>query len=92
MNKIDLLFGTIIGFLSTLLGSYLFLKIFTSYDFRYAIEVMISEGYLGKLIALGAILNIGIYFLLLKLNKELMAQGVILGTIILAIITLFLQK
>ena len=90
MNKIDLLYGAIIGFLTTLLGCYLFLAIFTNYDFTYAIQVMISEGYLGKLIALGAILNIGIYFYLLKINKELMARGVILGVLLLTIITLFL--
>ena len=85
-----MLYGAIIGFLATILGSYLFLKTFTTYDFKFAIEVMISEGYLGKLIALGAILNIGIFFLLLKMKKELMARGVVLAVLILTIITLFI--
>ena len=90
MNKIELLYGTIIGLLATLLGSFLFLKIFTTYDFKFGVQVMIQEGYLGKLITVGAILNIGIFFLLLKMKKELMARGVVLAVLILTIITLFI--
>jgi len=90
MNKIELLYGAIIGFLATLLGSYLFLSLFTNYDVAYGVHVMKSQGYLGKLITIGAILNIGIYFFLLKINKELMARGVVLAVLTLTIITLFL--
>ena len=47
-------------------------------------------GKLGKIISLGSVLNIIVFFLLLKFNKELIARGVILGTILLAIITLLI--
>ncbi|HLF51610.1 hypothetical protein [Flavobacterium sp.] len=89
MNKIDLLYGFIIGIVASVIGSYIFIEVFTEYTFWDGIQVMKAKGNLGKIITLGAILNLIIFFGLLKINKELMARGVILAMIILTIITLF---
>lgn len=89
MNKIELVYGFLIGIIATVLGSYLFLAMFTDYGFMEGIQIMKSRNQLGKIITLGAILNLAMFFILLKLNKELMARGVILALIILTIITLF---
>lgn len=89
MKKIDLLIGTLIGFVSATIGIYLFLEYKTEYGFIEGIQGIKQQGFLGKLIAMGAVLNLGVFFLLLKLNKELMARGVVLATIILTVITLF---
>lgn len=89
MNKKDLLIGFIIGILASILGSFIFISIFTDFDFITGIESMKSEGKLGKLITLGSILDLVAFGILLKLNKELMARGVVLAVIIIAIITLF---
>ena len=48
-----------------------------------------SQNSLGKLIALGAVINVILFFGLLKFNKELMARGVVLATIALTILTIF---
>lgn len=89
MNKIDLLIGFGIGILASIIGCYLFITFFTIYDFVAGIESMKSEGKLGKLITLGSILDLVAFGILLKLNKELMARGVVLAVIIIAIVTLF---
>ncbi len=89
MNKIDVLIGFVIGILASLLGSFLFIKFFTAFDFMAGIESMKSEGKLGKLITLGSILDLVAFGILLKLNKEIMARGVVLAVIIITIITLF---
>ena len=89
MNKLELLYGFIIGIFATVLGCYLFIAIFTEYTFLLGIQIMKSNGHLGKIITLGAVLNLIIFFILLKINKELMARGVILATIVLTLITLF---
>lgn len=89
MNKKDLLIGFGIGILASILGCFLFITLFTGYDFMTGIQSMKSEGKLGKLITLGSILNLVVFGILLKLNKELMARGVVLAVIIIAIITLF---
>lgn len=91
MKKTDLLIGFLIGIISTFIGSYLFLKSQTEYDLIEDFLVIKSEGILGKVVALGAVLNILIFFILLKKNKELMARGVVLATIILAFYTLLIQ-
>lgn len=89
MNKIDLLIGFAIGILASLIGCYLFITFFTDFDFVAGIESMKSEGKLGKLITLGSILDLVVFGILLKLNKEIMARGVVLSVIIIAIVTLF---
>lgn len=89
MKKTDLLIGAIIGFVTTFLGTFLFFHFFTDYSFLEGVKGMKSQGFLGKVITLGAILNLFAFFVLLKLNKELMARGVVLATILLAIITMF---
>lgn len=89
MNKKDLLIGFIIGIIASILVSYLFITFFTGFDFMTGIHTMKSEGKLGKLITLGAILDLVAFAILLKLNKEMMARGVILAVISIAIITIF---
>ncbi|WP_395054664.1 hypothetical protein [Flavobacterium sp.] len=90
MRKIDLLIGFFIGVLTTIIGTVLFLLLFTNFTKIEDIAIIRQEGILGKVITLGAILNIFIFFILLKNNKELMARGVVLATIILAILTVIL--
>jgi hypothetical protein len=89
MKKIDLLFGLLLGLLATFIGTVLYLKIFTTYQLEFAYGIMKTEGKLGKLITLGAVLNIALFFLLLQLKKEIMARGVVLALFILTAITLF---
>ena len=48
------------------------------------------QGNLGKLITLGSILTLIAFAILLKMNKEIMARGVVLAVIALAILTLFI--
>jgi len=90
MRKIDLLIGALIGIFASIIGSYIFIVSFTNYSFVEGIRIMSLQGKLGKIITLGAILNIFAFFILLRINKEIMARGVILGTILLAIITLLI--
>ena len=90
MNKMDLLYGFLIAIVVTCIGSYIFIVAFTQHNFEHGLLLLKSGGNLGKLITLGAILNFAIFFLLLKLNKELMARGVVFALIVLTIITLFI--
>lgn len=89
MNKIDLLIGFAIGILVSIIGCYLFITLFTNFDFVTGIESIKSEGKLGKLITLGSVLDLIVFGILLKMNKEIMARGVVLAVIIIAIVTLF---
>jgi hypothetical protein len=90
MKKIELFYGLIIGILTTLIGVYLFIIAFTPYSFMGGLQLLKFERKLGKIITLGTILNIGMFFGLLKYKKETMAKGIILAIILLTIITIFI--
>ena len=90
MNKIKIVYGLLIGIISTTLGTAIFLEIFTDLSFIEGVKFSSSNGTIGKIITLGAILNIVIFFTLLKFKQDLMARGVVLATIIMAILTLVL--
>lgn len=90
MKKIALFYGLIIGLTTSLIGIYLYIYIFTPYSFLGGLQLLKFEGKLGKIITLGTILNIGMFFGLLKYKKETMAKGIILTIILLTIITLFI--
>lgn len=90
MNKTDLFFGFFIGLATTILGSYIFITFFTEFNFIVGIQIMESQGNLGKIITLGSILTLGAFGVLLKMNKETMARGMVLAVITMAILTLFI--
>lgn len=90
MSKIDILIGFVIGIFASILGCFLFIKMFTDFDFIAGVQAMKLQGSLGKLITLGSILDLIIFAVLLKLNKEMMARGIILAVILIAILTLVL--
>ncbi|CAN1569926.1 hypothetical protein MCETHM1_03131 [Flavobacteriaceae bacterium] len=90
MHKIDLLIGFIIGILASLLGMFLYISLIVHSDFITVIQTMKNEGHLGKIVTLGSILDLVAFGILLKINKELMARGVVLAVILLTFITLFL--
>jgi hypothetical protein len=89
MNKLNILYGVLIGMITTLIGSYLFIEIFTENSFIVGIKIMKMNNNLGKIITLGAILNLVVFYILLKLNREDFAKGVILALILQTLTTLF---
>lgn len=90
MNRADLFIGFIIGIIVSILGMFLYLTLVIHTDFILGIQAMKNEGNLGKVVTLGSILDLVTFGVLLKMNKELMARGVVLAVIVLTIITVFL--
>lgn len=86
----DLIFGFFIGITATFLGSFLFITLVMKHNFIVGITYVKNHGLLGKIITLGAILNLIAFAILLKFNKEIMARGVILATLILTALTLII--
>lgn len=84
----EIAIGFTIGIFTALLGSYLFITFFTTFDISSGLQIIKEQGYLGKIITLGTLLDLAVFAILLKRNKELMARGVILAVIVLAISTL----
>jgi hypothetical protein len=89
-NNLDILYGIGIGIVTTFIGCFLFIELFTAYPFLNGFTILKSEGKIGKIITLGAVLSLITFLGLLKLNKEQMAKGVVISMILLAIFTLFI--
>ena len=89
MDKKLVAFGCIIGFICTTVGASLYLFLFTSYNFFSDFAILKSEHILGKVIALGSVVNLIVFLILLKLNKEFIARGLVLSTLLIAVATIF---
>lgn len=84
----QLILGIIIGLAAASLGVYIFLELFTDGGLEHSLDVIRSEGLLDKVITIGAVLNLIVFFILVKLKKDMMAWGVIAATAILTLITI----
>ncbi len=86
--KKEVLTGLIIGLLANIAGSYLYIFFFSDYSFEETIKNALASDVLGNIIALGAILNLFVFFIFIKKNQIYRARGVVLATVVSAIIIL----
>ena len=84
----EILIGFVIGLVANMAGMYLYIFFFSELSLELTIKAAVENDFLGSLIALGAILNLIVFFLLLKKNQIYRARGVVLATIIAALIIL----
>ena len=93
LNKKEVFLGLLSGFLSNLLGVIITVIIlFQNFDIFKIINDSISENFITKLISLGAIVNLIVFFIFLKYNYEERARGVLVATFIIAILTVYLNN
>jgi|TARA_B110000305_G_scaffold141507_1_gene157647 uncharacterized membrane protein SpoIIM required for sporulation len=91
-NKKEVLLGVIYGFVSSLIGLILAILILSeNSSIIESLKNSYYENFLGKLISLGAILNVVVFFVFIKKNQDQRAKGILLMTIFLAILTLILN-
>ncbi|WP_339699234.1 hypothetical protein [uncultured Marixanthomonas sp.] len=90
MNKMtkEILIGFLIGLVANAAGSYLYIYFFSKETLEKTIQYAIEQDVLGNIIALGAILNLCAFFIFLKKNKVYRARGVVLATVLAALIIL----
>lgn len=91
MRKKHMLIGFLIGLIANMAGLYLYVFFFTNYEIEDALLISYEDGFIGKLIALGAILNFLPFFVFLKKKEDFKARGVLLATILSAITILILK-
>ena len=96
MNKKEILLGIFSGFLANITGTIfsviiLFQEIKVSNILRI-LSNSISDNFITKLISLGAVMNLMVFFVFLKYDFEEKAQGVLFATFIIAILTIYLNN
>ena len=93
LNKKEVFLGLLSGFLANLLGVIITaIILFQNFDIFKIINDSISEDFITKLISLGAIVNLTVFFMFLKYDYEERARGVLVATFIIAILTIYLNN
>ena len=92
MVKKEVFIGMFVGLIANAIGLFLATLFLDDYgNFAEVIKSANAEGFLGKLISLGAILNLVAFFLFIKKKQDYRARGVLLITIFVAIFTFVLM-
>ena len=96
LNKKDIFFGLFSGFVANFLGMTITIIVLFQETNRSNIFKIINDSYIDnsitKLISLGAILNLIVFFMFLKYDYEERAKGVLLATFIIAILTIYINN
>ncbi len=90
--KKEIIIGFVVGLIATAFGLVFAIQIFgKSDDWGEVIQQAISEGFLTKLMSIGALLNLGAFFLFLKKNQDDRAKGVLIATLLVFIMTMVIK-
>ena len=88
MVKKEIIIGLFVGLIANSIGLFLTATILgNGDDFLTVIKAAAAEGFLGKLISLGAILNLAAFFIFIKKKQDYRARGVLLITVFVAVFT-----
>jgi hypothetical protein len=89
MNKKEVLIGFVIGLIANTTGTLLYIILFSKLSIVETYKAAVSEGHVGSLLALGAILNLVAFFGFLKIKRDLRAKGVLIATLITALLIMY---
>lgn len=86
--KKEIFIGMFVGLIANTIGLYFAANLLgQGDDFTTVIKAASNEGFLGKLISLGAILNLIAFFIFIKKKQDYRARGVLLITVFIAVFT-----
>lgn len=91
MIKREITTGIAVGLIANCLGIILYLLLFSEMSIEDSLIAARQQKHLGSVIALGALLNMAAFFGFLKLKRDHRAKGVLIATLISAIVILLLK-
>ncbi|OBX24208.1 hypothetical protein A9996_15305 [Gelidibacter algens] len=90
--KKEVFIGFLVGVIANAIGFIIAIVIFgNGEDMTTAFKQSLAQGLFSKLVSMGAILNLVVFFLFLKQKRDYRARGVILATITVTIVTFILN-
>ena len=89
MNKKEIVIGFVVGIIANTIGTLVYIALFSDFSVVETIKVAVQQGHIGSLLALGAILNLIAFFGFLKLHRDHRARGVVIATLLTALIILY---
>lgn len=86
--KKEILIGIITGIAANVLGVILYILAFSDEGIDATLQQSMAEGYFGKIVTLGAVLNLAAFFIFIKKKQDYRARGVLLATVFIGIAVL----
>ena len=88
-TKKEILIGILVGIIANTAGTLLYILLFSDLSIVETYQAAVKQGHVGSLLALGAILNLVAFFGFLKIKRDQRAKGVLIATIVTALIILY---
>lgn len=88
-TKKEILIGFAVGIIANTIGTLLYILLFSDMGIAETFKAAVQQGYIGSLLALGAILNLVAFFGFLKIRRDNRAKGVMIATLITAMLILY---
>lgn len=88
-TKKEILIGFIVGIIANATGTLLYILLFSDLGIVDTFTAAVAQEHIGSLLALGAILNLVAFFGFLKIKRDLRARGVMIATILTALVILY---
>ena len=92
MKNKPLLTGALVGIIANVIGLFICVQIFGNGEgFIQTIKLSLANDFFGKLISIGAIFNLGAFFVFIRKREDEKAKGVLLITILIALVTFIIK-
>ena len=88
-NKKEILIGFAVGIIANTFGTLIYILLFSDLGIAETFEAAVSQGHVGSLLALGAILNLVAFFGFLRIKRDYRARGVMIATLLTALVILY---
>ncbi len=89
MIKKEIIIGFFVGIIANTIGTLLYIVLFSDLGIVETYNAAVTQGHVGSLLALGAVLNLIAFFGFLKLKRDYRARGVMIATILTALVILY---
>jgi len=88
-TKKETAIGFLVGIIANTLGVLLYILLFSDLGLVETYQAAVEQGHVGSLLALGAILNLVAFFGFLRLRRDYRARGVLMATVLTALVILY---
>ncbi|WP_298997308.1 hypothetical protein ACOKFD_09545 [Flagellimonas sp. S174] len=88
-RKKEIIVGFVVGIIANTMGTLLYILLFSDLGIVETFNAAVKQGHIGSLLALGAILNLIAFFGFLRLKRDYRARGVMIATLLTALIILY---
>jgi len=88
-NKKEVLIGLAVGIIANTFGTLLYILLFSDLGIQETFNAALEQGYVGSILALGAILNLVAFFGFLRIKRDYSAKGAMIATLLTALVILY---